>query len=56
MVKCYIPNYPRPQFVRKSWVDLCGNWAFRFDDPKILPDEYVWPKLESGSYPYSDFP
>ena len=35
MVKCYIPNYPRPQFVRNNWTDLCGNWAFRFDDMKI---------------------
>ena len=34
MVKCYIPNYPRPQFVRKNWTDLSGKWSFRFDDTK----------------------
>lgn len=28
----YIPNYPRPQFVRKEWTDLNGEWRFRFDD------------------------
>jgi len=34
MTKCYIPNYPRPQFVRNNWIDLCGKWNFRFDDSK----------------------
>jgi len=34
MTKCYIPNYPRPQFVRGNWTDLCGKWHFRFDDLK----------------------
>lgn len=29
--KCYIPNYPRPQFVRGSWLDLNGKWNFAFD-------------------------
>lgn len=29
--KCYIPNYPRPQFVRKEWIDLNGKWDFAFD-------------------------
>ena len=27
----YIPEYPRPQFVRKAWVDLNGAWDFAFD-------------------------
>jgi beta-galactosidase/beta-glucuronidase len=26
------PEYPRPQFVRESWLNLNGLWAFRFDD------------------------
>ena len=30
--KCYIPGYPRPQFVRKEWADLNGKWAFAFDE------------------------
>lgn len=29
--KCYIPNYPRPQFVRDCWLDLNGKWDFAFD-------------------------
>ena len=31
-VKCYIENYPRPQFVRRDWVDLNGIWAFGFGE------------------------
>ena len=31
-VKCYIPDYPRPQFVRKDWVNLNGEWDFDFGD------------------------
>ncbi|NKQ56807.1 glycoside hydrolase family 2 [Amycolatopsis sp. K13G38] len=23
---------PRPQLVRSGWIDLCGQWAFTFDD------------------------
>lgn len=34
-MKTYIKNYPRPQFVRKGWVDLNGEWAFAFDDAKV---------------------
>lgn len=25
-------EYPRPQFVRKDWQNLNGEWAFAFDD------------------------
>lgn len=25
-------KYPRPQMVRRSWVDLCGPWGFAHDD------------------------
>ena len=32
MPKCYIPGYPRPQFVRRDWSDLNGTWDFAFDD------------------------
>ncbi len=32
MVKCYIKDYPRPQFVRKDWTNLNGEWKFCFDD------------------------
>lgn len=26
------PEYPRPQFVRKDWLNLNGAWEFAFDD------------------------
>ena len=31
-MKCYVENYPRPQFVRSAWTDLNGLWDFAFDD------------------------
>ena len=31
-VKCYIPEYPRPQFVRKDWLSPNGEWDFAFGD------------------------
>lgn len=31
-MKCYIKDYPRPQFVRKDWENLNGVWDFGFDD------------------------
>lgn len=31
-MKCYIKDYPRPQFVRKEWESLNGKWNFIFDD------------------------
>jgi len=30
--KGYIQDYPRPQFVREQWLNLNGEWDFRFDD------------------------
>lgn len=30
--KCYREGYPRPQFVREEYTDLCGEWSFAFDD------------------------
>ena len=29
--KCYLKNYPRPQFVREDWMSLDGDWDFAFD-------------------------
>lgn len=29
---CYIKDYPRPQFVRREWENLNGEWKFAFDD------------------------
>ncbi|MDR2305442.1 MAG: glycoside hydrolase family 2 [Treponema sp.] len=32
-MKCYVPDYPRPQLVRPgSWENLNGQWDFAFDD------------------------
>lgn len=25
------PEYPRPQFERKDWINLNGQWTFCFD-------------------------
>lgn len=30
--KCYLPEYPRPQLVRKDWQNLNGEWAFAFGE------------------------
>ena len=26
------PKYPRPQFVRKDWLNLNGEWGFEIDN------------------------
>ena len=31
-MKCYVKDYPRPQFVRNNWENLNGAWDFGFDD------------------------
>lgn len=31
-MKCYVKDYPRPQFVRNNWENLNGLWDFKFDD------------------------
>lgn len=33
-MKCYVKDYPRPQFVRGNWENLNGAWKFCFDDRK----------------------
>ncbi|QHQ59841.1 glycoside hydrolase family 2 [Anaerocolumna sedimenticola] len=38
-MRSYIKNYPRPQFVRDSWVNLNGSWDFAFDDKNCGEDE-----------------
>ncbi|MDO5422719.1 MAG: glycoside hydrolase family 2 TIM barrel-domain containing protein [Eubacteriales bacterium] len=34
-MKCYLKDYPRPQFVRKNWENLNGLWDFAFDDGNL---------------------
>jgi beta-galactosidase/beta-glucuronidase len=31
----HIPDYPRPQMVRRNWTSLNGTWDFAFDDDNI---------------------
>lgn len=49
MIKCFDKNYYRPQFVRRQWCDLCGAWAFGFDDENQgLEKEYFKGLPETG--------
>ena len=34
-MKCYVKDYPRPQFVRGNWTNLNGTWDFAFDDQNV---------------------
>lgn len=36
------PEYPRPQFVRKEWLNLNGPWEFAFDDADMGEREGWW--------------
>lgn len=38
-MKCYIKDYPRPQFVRGNWENLNGIWDFGFDDNNVGESE-----------------
>lgn len=46
-MKCYIKDYPRPQFVRKNWENLNGAWNFRFDDQNIGETERWYENMET---------
>ena len=50
------PEYPRPQFRRKDWTNLNGEWSFAFDDSDTgLADGWqdVNPEdLQSGNSPF----
>ena len=35
MAEQYRSEHPRPQFVRKDWMCLNGEWEFEFDDNRI---------------------
>ncbi|ODB60499.1 glycoside hydrolase family 2 protein [Paenibacillus polymyxa] len=45
----YIKNYPRPQFVRKEWLDLNGVWDFAFDDGKVGESEQWYHHFPKGA-------
>ena len=40
---CHIDNYPRPQFVRKDFINLNGEWDFEFD-PNNVGEKEKWYK------------
>ena len=40
-VKCYIPEYPRPQFVREDWKNLNGEWHFAFGNEISEADAFA---------------
>lgn len=48
-MKCYIADYPRPQFVRNDWENLNGTWDFRFDDANVGEREH-WFENFYGEY------
>jgi len=45
--QAYIKDYPRPQFVRKDWHSLNGEWDFRFDDENRGEREKWYTQLEA---------
>lgn len=47
--KGYIKDYPRPQFVRNEWMNLNGEWDFRFDDQNVGEAE-KWQKQLAGTH------
>lgn len=44
--KCHIDSYPRPQMVRKSFINLNGEWDFAFDYDNV-GDKEKWYKKTS---------
>ncbi|MEI3085907.1 MAG: hypothetical protein V8S87_07880 [Oscillospiraceae bacterium] len=35
-----LPEYPRPQMARRSWLNLNGPWLYAFTDSSRRPAEY----------------
>lgn len=48
MTKCYIKDYPRPQFVRKDWINLNGKWQFLFDDQDVGEKQHWYQNFPSS--------
>ena len=46
-MSAYRKDYPRPQFVRDSFVGLNGEWKFRFDDENRGETERWFEEMES---------
>ena len=45
----YLPEHPRPDFERSQWINLNGEWDFKFD-PKDLGVKEHWEKSQQ-KYP-----
>lgn len=51
-----IKNYPRPQFVRDSWLSLNGKWKFVFDDENVGEEKqffYKFPNFNEILVPFT---
>mgnify|MGYP004619406375 FL=1 len=44
-----IKNYPRPQFVRDSWLSLNGKWRFVFDDENVGEEKQFFNKFPNSN-------
>lgn len=52
-VKCYIPEYPRPQFVRNDWQNLNGEWDFAFEDETTVSDAMAGKLIHKITVPFT---
>ena len=55
-MKCYIKDYPRPQFVRNQWENFNGTWDFAFDDSNVGETEkwyQFFPKVLQIQVPFT---
>lgn len=37
---CPLSEYPRPQFIRESYINLNGKWKYEFSAAKVLPEHF----------------
>lgn len=52
-VKCYQQGYPRPQLVRKDWLDLNGEWLFAFGEDTTVSEALAGNLKRKIRVPYS---
>jgi len=43
----YLPEHPRPDFERSQWINLNGEWDFKFD-PKDLGVKNIGKKVSKN--------